>query len=47
VAHRRVLTQALSLKHGGDTVRLTVIRDGRETESTVKLHNAPSRGFRL
>jgi S1-C subfamily serine protease len=47
VAHRRVLTQALSLKHGGDSVRLTVVRDGRETEVTVKLQNAPSRGLRL
>ena len=47
VAHRRVLTQALSLKHGGDTVPLTVIREGRETEVTIKLQNAPSRGLRL
>ncbi len=47
VTHRRVLTQALSLKHGGDTVRLTVVRDGREMEITVKLQSAPSRGTRL
>ncbi len=47
VAHRRVMTQALSLKHGGDTVRLTVIRDGREIEVSVNLHNAPSRGLQL
>jgi S1-C subfamily serine protease len=47
VAHRRVLTQALSLKHGGDTVPLTVIRDGQETEVLIKLQNAPSRSLRL
>lgn len=46
VTHRRVLTQALSLKAGGDTVKLTVIRDGKEMEALVKLRPA-SRGTRL
>ena len=46
VTHRRVLSQALSLKAGGDTVKLTIIRDSREMEVTVKLRSA-SRGIRL
>jgi S1-C subfamily serine protease len=46
VSHRRVLSQALSLKSGGDTVVLTVIREGREMDVAVKLRSA-SRGMRL
>jgi S1-C subfamily serine protease len=40
VTHRRVFTQVLSLKQGGDTLRLTVIRDGEEMDVTVKLRSA-------
>ena len=37
VTHQRVMSQALSLKSGGDTVTLTIIREGREMDVTVKL----------
>ena len=46
VTHRRVLSQSMSLKQGGDTLRLTIIRKGREREVTVKLRSA-SRALRL
>ena len=46
VSHRRVLTQALSLKAGGDSVTLTLIREGRETDVDVKLRPV-SRRLRL
>ena len=41
VANRSVLNQILSLKHGGDTLRLTVIRDGEEMEVEITLQSAP------
>ena len=43
VTHRRVLSQALSLKAGDDTVRLTIIREGREMDVTVTLQSARGR----
>ncbi len=46
VTHKRVLSQAMSLKQGGDTLQLKIIRDGRELDVTVKLHSA-SRNLRL
>ena len=46
VTHQRVMSQALSLKAGGDTVTLTIVREGREMDVTVKLR-ARSRGIRL
>ena len=46
VTHQRVMSQALSLKSGGDTVKLTIVREGREMDVTVKLR-ARSRGIRL
>ena len=46
VTHQRVMSQALSLKAGGDTVTLTIVREGREIDVTVKLR-ARSRGIRL
>jgi len=46
VTHQRVMSQALSLKAGGDAIKLTVVRDGREMDLTVKLR-ARSRGIRL
>jgi len=47
VAHSRVFSQALSLKHGGDTLRLTIFRDGQEQEVTITLASARSGGLRL
>jgi S1-C subfamily serine protease len=47
VAQTRTLTQALSLKHGGDTIRLKVIREGQEHDITVTLQSARRGGFRL
>ena len=46
VTHRRVMSQALSLKAGGDAVKLTIVREAREMDVTVKLR-ARSRGIRL
>ena len=46
VSHRGVMSQALSLKAGGDTVKLTIVREGQEMDVTVKLR-ARSRGIRL
>jgi len=46
VTHQRVMSQALSLKAGGDPIKLTIVRDGREMDVTVKLR-ARSRGIRL
>ena len=46
VTHRRVLSQSMSLKQGGDALRLTIIRKGRQLEVTVKLRSA-SRALRL
>ena len=43
VAHRRALSQAMSLKQAGDTLDLKVIRDGRELGITVTLRPAKSR----
>ena len=41
VANRGFLNQVLSLKHGGDTLRLRVIRDGEEMEVEITLKSAP------
>ena len=46
VTHKRVLSQAMSLKQGGDTLRLKIIRDGRELDVTVTLRSV-SRHLRL
>ena len=43
VAHRRVLTQVLSLKHGGDTLKLTVVRDGETKTIEVVLREKSTR----
>ena len=43
ITHRRVLSQALSLKAGGDTVKLKIIREGREMDVTVTLQAARGR----
>ena len=43
VAHRRVLSQVLSLKHGGDTLRLTVIRDGKQQTIDIELQSKTAR----
>ena len=41
VTNRGFLNQVLSLKHGGDTLRLSVIRDGEEVEVEITLKSAP------
>ena len=46
ITHKRVLSQAMSLKQGGDTLALKVIRDGKELDLTVRLRSA-ARGMRL
>ncbi len=43
VAHRRVLSQVLSLKHGGDTLQLTVIRDGEKQTIEIELQSKNTR----
>jgi S1-C subfamily serine protease len=47
VTQSRTLTQVLSLKHGGDTIRLKVIREGQEQDITVTLQSARRGSFRL
>ena len=41
VTNRSFLNQVLSLKHGGDTIGLTIIRDGKEMEVEMTLQSAP------
>ena len=41
VTNRSFLNQVLSLKHGGDTLLLTVIRDDQEAEVEITLKSAP------
>ncbi len=43
VTHQRALSQAMSLKQGGDTVRLKVIRGENEVDVDVVLKSAPAR----
>ncbi len=43
VTHQRALSQVMSLKHGGDTVRLKVIREGDAVDVSVALKSAPAR----
>jgi len=43
VTHPRVLSQAMSLKQGGDTLRLKVIRGGEEVELTLTLQSETMR----
>ena len=43
VTHARVLTQAMSLKQGGDTLRLKAIRGGEEVEFTLTLQSETAR----
>ena len=43
VTNRRVLNQALSLKQGGDTVKLTIIRGGQKMDVAVTLKSAAVR----
>ena len=46
VTHKRVLSQAMSLKQGGDTLQLKIMRDGQQLDVTVTLRSA-SRNLRL
>ena len=43
VTHRRVLSQVLSLKHGGDSLGLTIIRDGRQQTVAIELQSKTTR----
>ena len=43
VTHRRVFSQAMSLKQGGDTLQVKVIRNGRELDVTLTLRSASGR----
>ena len=43
VTHRRVLSQVLSLKHGGDTLQLTVIRAGEKETIDIELQSKNTR----
>ena len=43
VTHQRALSQVMSLKHGDDTVRLKVIREGDAVDVSVALKSAPAR----
>ena len=47
VVQSRMLTQALSLKRGGDTLQLKVIREGQEQDITVTLKPVRRGRFRL
>ena len=46
VTHKRVLSQVLSLKQGGDPLQLRIIRNSKEQDVTVTLRSA-TRRFRL
>ncbi len=39
ITHRQVLSQAMALKHGGDTLRLKIIREGREMDVELVLRS--------
>lgn len=43
VTHRRVLSQVLSLKHGGDSLQLSFIRDGQQQTVDIKLQSKTTR----
>ena len=43
VTHRRVLSQVISLKHGGDSLRLTIIRDGERQTIDIELQSKTTR----